>query len=89
MGGARGRDYAIDGGIWCPLQEHPGSNVPLADRDEGGGDDVDGSVVVVSDGGNGECGVEMISATGRSWPEVAGAATAAGKERENGSWRLC
>ncbi|GJV94353.1 hypothetical protein Tco_1545930 [Tanacetum coccineum] len=32
MGGARGRAYAIDGRIWCPFQEHSGSNeyVPLA-----------------------------------------------------------
>ncbi|GJT76149.1 hypothetical protein Tco_1042874 [Tanacetum coccineum] len=32
MGRARGRAYAIDGRIWCPLQEHPGINeyVPLA-----------------------------------------------------------
>ncbi|GKD20965.1 hypothetical protein Tco_1222668, partial [Tanacetum coccineum] len=56
-------------------------------RDEGGGDDVDGSVVVASDGGDGEGGVEMMPAAGRSWLEVAGEA-AAEKEKENGSWRL-
>ncbi|GJR19377.1 retrovirus-related pol polyprotein from transposon TNT 1-94 [Tanacetum coccineum] len=40
--------------------------VEKLDRDEGGGDDVDGSVVVASDGGNGEGGVEMMPAAGRS-----------------------
>ncbi|GJR19378.1 hypothetical protein Tco_0967905 [Tanacetum coccineum] len=43
------------------------NNIP--DRDEGGGDDVDGSVVVASDGGDGEGGVE-IDADG--WSELDG-----------------
>ncbi|GKA59788.1 hypothetical protein Tco_0759101 [Tanacetum coccineum] len=61
----------------------------VVDRDEGGGNDVDGSVVVASDGGDGEGGVEMMPAAGQSWPEVAEAAAAAEKEMENGSWRIC
>nr|GEU73605.1 hypothetical protein [Tanacetum cinerariifolium] len=46
----------------------------MVDRDEGGGDDVDGLVVVALNRGDGECGVEMMSAAGRSWPERWGGA---------------
>ncbi|GJT75449.1 retrovirus-related pol polyprotein from transposon TNT 1-94 [Tanacetum coccineum] len=56
----------------CPLRKkHPGiygkNKYPFADRDEGGGDDVDGSVVVASNGGDGEGGVEIMPAASRSW----------------------
>nr|GEU81981.1 hypothetical protein [Tanacetum cinerariifolium] len=46
----------------------------MVDRDEGGGDDVDGSVVAASDGGDGKGGVKMMSAAGRGWPERWGGA---------------
>ncbi|GKF80429.1 hypothetical protein Tco_0239031, partial [Tanacetum coccineum] len=46
-------------------------------RDEGGGYDVNGSVVVASDGEDGEGGVEIMPTDCQSWPEVAGAAVAA------------
>ncbi|GJX68442.1 hypothetical protein Tco_0304169 [Tanacetum coccineum] len=45
------------------------SLLKLIHRDEGGGDDVDGSVVVASNGGDGEGGVEIMPALADySWP---------------------
>ncbi|GJW93227.1 hypothetical protein Tco_0172899 [Tanacetum coccineum] len=70
----------------------------MVDRDEGGGDDVDGSVVVASDGGDGEGGVEMMPAAGRRGlhhllDKVVPAGTASGpnnsKHNNNYNKRCC
>ncbi|GJU69695.1 hypothetical protein Tco_1255954 [Tanacetum coccineum] len=52
-------------------------------RDEGGGYDVNGSVVVASDGEDGEGGVEIMPAAGRSWM---GGGWRGGSKKRRTSW---